>query len=362
LRVLIAGGGTGGHLFPGLAVARALRSRVPDARVSFVGTASGIESRVIPPSGFDLDLIRSGGLKGKSPAAVIRGLVLLPLSGIDAWRVITRRRPDVVVGVGGYSSGPVVAIAALRGIATIVLEQNAVPGVTNRLLAPVVRAAAVNFEDSRAYFGAKASVTGNPVREEFFHVDDAAITSSDVRVLIFGGSQGAHAINVAVSEAAPRLAGSGNAPAINVVCQTGSRDFDMVREAFQRSGVPGRVERFIDAMDREMRQAGLVVARAGATTLAELTAAGRPAILIPLPTATDDHQRKNAEALESAGAAEVIDQRELSGAVLADRIVALARDRERRKRMSTAARRLAKPDAADRIVDIVLRLAEHRVS
>jgi UDP-N-acetylglucosamine--N-acetylmuramyl-(pentapeptide) pyrophosphoryl-undecaprenol N-acetylglucosamine transferase len=362
LRVLIAGGGTGGHLFPGLAVAYALKGRVPDAQISFVGTSAGIEARVVPASGFELDLIRSGGLKGKSAMDVIRGLALLPLSGIDAWGVISRRQPDVVVGVGGYSSGPVVAIAAVRGIATILLEQNAVPGVTNRLLAPLVRAAAVNFDTSLSYFGAKASVTGNPVRKEFSHVDDAAITSSDVRVLIFGGSQGAHAINVAVSEAAPRLARSGNAPAINIVCQTGARDFDMVREAFQRSGVPGRVERFIDAMDREMSDAALVVSRAGATTLAELTAAGRPSILIPLPTAADDHQRKNAEALETAGAAEVIEQRELSGDVLADRIVALARDRERRKQMSAAARRLAKPDAADRIVDIVLRLTEHGVS
>jgi UDP-N-acetylglucosamine--N-acetylmuramyl-(pentapeptide) pyrophosphoryl-undecaprenol N-acetylglucosamine transferase len=362
LRVLIAGGGTGGHLFPGLAVARALKSRIPAAQVSFVGTASGIEARVIPTSGFELDLIRSGGLKGKSAASLVRGLALLPLSGVDAWRVVRRRRPDVVMGVGGYSSGPVVAIAALRGIPTMVLEQNAVPGITNRLLSPLVRAAAVNFEASRAYFGAKASLTGNPVREGFSHVDDSAITSAAVRVLIFGGSQGAHAINVAVSEAAPRLARRGDAPAINVVCQTGGGDFEMVLEAFQRNGVEGRVERFIDAMDREMNEAGLVVSRAGATTLAELTAAGRPSILIPLPTATDDHQRRNAEALETAGAAEVIEQRELSGAVLADRIIALANDRERRKQMSAAARRLARTDAADRIVDIVLGLVEHRVS
>ena len=362
MRVLIAGGGTGGHLFPGLAVARALKSRLPAAQISFVGTVAGIEARVIPSSGFELDFIRSGGLKGKSGFSMLRGLALLPLSAIDAWRLVGRRKPDVVVGVGGYSSGPVVAVAALRGIPTMVLEQNAVPGVTNRLLSPVVRAAAVNFEASRSFFGAKARVTGNPVREGFSHVDDSAITSSDVRVLIFGGSQGAHAINVAVSEAAPRLAGRGDAQAINVVCQTGTRDYEMVREAFERNGVAGRVERFIDAMDREMTQAGLVVSRAGATTLAELTAAGRPSILIPLPTAADDHQRRNAEALATAGAAEVIDQRELSGVVLANRIIALANNRERRRQMSAAARRLAKTDAADRIVDMVLGLVEHRVS
>ena len=360
MRVVIAGGGTGGHLFPGLAVARALKARVPAAQISFAGTAAGIEARVVPPTGFELDLIRSGGLKGKSAAALLRGFGLLPLSAVDAWRVITRRNPDVVIGVGGYSSGPVVGIAAARGIPTLLLEQNAVPGMTNRLLAPLVKSAAVTYDTSLAYFGTKGFVSGNPVREEFLHVTDSAITAASVRVLIFGGSQGAHAINVAVAEAAPRLARPGHAPAISLVCQTGARDYDMVREAFQRSGVQGRVERFIDAMDREVNDAGLIVSRAGATTLAEMTAAGRPAILIPLPTATDDHQRKNAEALRAAGAAEVIEQNNLTGGLLAERILALAADCETRRAMSAAARRLAKPDAAGRIVDAVLKLAGHR--
>ena len=360
MRVVIAGGGTGGHLFPGLAVARALKARVPAAQISFAGTAAGIEARVVPPAGFELDLIRSGGLKGKSAAAFLRGFGLLPLSAVDAWRVITRRKPHVVIGVGGFSSGPVVGIAAARGIPTMLLEQNAVPGITNRLLARLVKSAAVSYDTSLAYFGTKGFVSGNPVREEFLHVTDSAITAASVRVLIFGGSQGAHAINVAVAEAAPRLARPGHPPAISLVCQTGARDYDMVREAFQRSGVQGRVERFIDAMDREVNDAGLIVSRAGATTLAEITAAGRPAILIPLPTATDDHQRKNAEALRTAGAAEVIEQNNLTGELLAKRILALAADGETRRAMSAAARRLAKPDAARRIVDAVLQLAGHR--
>jgi UDP-N-acetylglucosamine--N-acetylmuramyl-(pentapeptide) pyrophosphoryl-undecaprenol N-acetylglucosamine transferase len=284
------------------------------------------------------------------------------LSGVDAWEVISRRRPDVVIGVGGYSSGPVVAVAAARGIATLLLEQNAVPGITNRLLAPLVKSAAVTYESSLAFFGSKGFVSGNPIRQEFLHVDDAAVHADNLGVLIVGGSQGAHAINVAVAEAAERLAGRGDAKAITVVCQTGTRDFDMVREAFQRSGVQGRVERFIDAMDRAVNDAGLIVARAGATTLAEITAAGRPSILIPLPTAADDHQRRNAEALQAAGAAEVIEQKNLTGSVLVDRILALAADKERRAAMSAAARRLARPDAADRIVDVVLRLSGHRAS
>jgi UDP-N-acetylglucosamine--N-acetylmuramyl-(pentapeptide) pyrophosphoryl-undecaprenol N-acetylglucosamine transferase len=356
LRVVIAGGGTGGHLFPGLAVARALKARVPSSQISFAGTATGIEARVIPTSEFELDVIRSGGLKGKSIGALVRGLVLLPLSALDAWRLISRRRPDVVIGVGGYSSGPVIGIAVARGIPALLMEQNAQPGITNRLLAPFVQSAAVTYEASLQYFGKKGFLSGNPIRQEFLHVDDRAVHAANVGVLIVGGSQGAHAINVAVAEAAPRLARAGDAQAISVVCQTGVRDFELVHEAFQRSGVQGRVERFIDAMDREMKAAGLIVSRAGATTLAEITAAGRPSILIPLPTAADDHQRKNAEALRAAGAAEVIEQADLTGDVLADRILALAADREMRQRMSVGARRLAKPDAAERIVDAVVKL------
>ena len=365
MRVVIAGGGTGGHLFPGLAVARALKKRRPESEISFAGTAAGIEARVIPPTGFGLDLIRSAGLKGKSVTALLRGAALVPLGGVDAWRLISRRRPHIVIGVGGYSSGPVVAIAALRGIPTMVLEQNAVPGLTNRSLAWFVRRAAVTYEASLKYFGEKAFVSGNPVRQEFLEVDDdpshdAAINASRVRVLVFGGSQGAHAINMAMVEAAPRLAAA--AETVDLVCQTGTRDYEVVRAAFERHGVQGRVERFIDAMDREMKAAGLVVSRAGATTLAEITAAGRPAILIPLPTATDDHQRHNARALETAGAAELMEQSDLTGDRLADRVIALARDSERRRRMSAAARQLAKPHAADDIVAAVIELTERRQS
>ena len=362
MRVVIAGGGTGGHLFPGLAVARALKARVPSAQISFAGTSTGIEARVIPASEFELDVIRSGGLKGKSAAVLARGLGLLPLSAIDAWRLISKRRPDVVIGVGGYSSGPVVGIAVVRGIPALLMEQNAQPGITNRLLAPFVQSAAVTYEASLQYFGTKGFLSGNPVRQEFLNVDDISVNAADVRVLIVGGSQGAHAINVAVSQAAPGLAGGGHAPAISVVCQTGTRDFDMVNEAFQRSGVQGRVERFIDAMDREVKAAGLIVSRAGATTLAEITAAGRPSILIPLPTAADDHQLKNAQALQAAGAAELIEQKDLTADLLVSRIFALAADAEKRKQMSMAARRLAKPDAAERIVDAVIGLAERRAS
>jgi UDP-N-acetylglucosamine--N-acetylmuramyl-(pentapeptide) pyrophosphoryl-undecaprenol N-acetylglucosamine transferase len=356
LRIVIAGGGTGGHLYPGIAVAREILARRSEAQVSFAGTAAGIEARVVPREGFALDLIRSGGLKGKGPGARARGLALLPVSLVDAWRVVSRRRPDLVIGVGGYSSGPVTLVASLRRIPTLVLEQNAVPGLTNRLLAPIVDLAAVTYESSVPYFRGKAFVAGNPIRAEFLRlsVPSSAAAAADVRVLVFGGSQGSHAINVALSEAAPALAAA--AARCELVVQTGARDLDMVRRAFGRAGLPARVEPYFDEMDREMSRADLVVCRAGATTLAEVTAAGRAAILIPLPTATDDHQRQNAEVLREAGAAEVIEQRDLTGPVLAGRVLALAGDPARRRVMAAAARRLARPDAAARIVDRALAL------
>src|SRR5688572_4639101 len=200
MRLLIAGGGTGGHLYPGIAVARELLRRVPDAEVTFVGTAQGIEARVIPREGLALDMIRSAGLKGKSLATVARGVSLLPLSAFDAWNVISRRRASVVIGLGGYSSAPVVMLAALRGIRTLVMEQNAIPGFANRRLALVVDAAAVTYEESIPYFGSKAFVSGNPVRPEFFEEahEHAISPPAAARVLVFGGSQGAHAINVAM--------------------------------------------------------------------------------------------------------------------------------------------------------------------
>jgi UDP-N-acetylglucosamine--N-acetylmuramyl-(pentapeptide) pyrophosphoryl-undecaprenol N-acetylglucosamine transferase len=357
LWILIAGGGTGGHLYPGIAVAREVMTRVPGATVTFVGTAAGIESRVVPREGFALDVIRSAGLKGKSLASLARGMSLLPASAIDAWSVISRRRPRVVLGVGGYSSGPVVALAAVRGIPTLLMEQNAAPGLTNRLLAPLVSAAAVTYEESLAAFGKKAFVSGNPVRPEFFGEanEQPGSPPGAARVLVFGGSQGAHAINMAMVEAAARLVAA--APGLEITHQTGERDLEVVRDGYRRAGLHARVEPFLFAMDREMKSADVVVSRSGATTLAELTAARRASILVPFPAATDDHQRKNAEALVRQGAAQMVDQRELNGERLAAELLALVSDQGRRQRMADAAGRMAKPDAARLIVDKVLELA-----
>ena len=356
LRVVIAGGGTGGHLYPGIAVAHELRRRQPDAQITFAGTARGIEARVIPREGFELDTLRSVGLKGTSLAARLRGLLLIPLSAIDAWSILSRRTPNLVIGVGGYSSGPVVAIAALRRIPTLLLEQNAVPGLTNRLLAPAVSAAAVTFESTASFFGRRAIVTGNPVRAEFVSegVAPGVRDPGPPRVLIFGGSQGAHAINMAMVEAAPKLAAYPGGMAITH--QTGERDLELVRDGYRRAGLEARVEPFLFTMDREIRSADLVVCRAGATTIAELTAAGRAAVLVPLPTAADDHQRKNAEVLGQAGAADVMEQRNLSGAALAGRIAELVSNPGRLDAMAAAARKMGRPDAANVIANKAIEL------
>jgi len=378
VRVLIAGGGTGGHLYPGIALARELMRRDRSTEVTFVGTAQGIEARVLPRERFVLDLIRVAGLKGKSRRERARGFLLLPVAAADAWRVLSKRRPDVVIGVGGFASGPVLALAAARGYPTMLLEQNALPGLTNRLLARVVRAAAVNFETALAYFPRTGFVAGNPVRPEFFPAqteeanDDTnpfdPIDSAPgvdlaqgrqprdaARILIFGGSQGAHAINVAMVAAASRLAASGIRLAITH--QTGERDLDLVRAAYANAGLAARVEAFIYEIDREMKAADVVICRAGATTLAELAASGTPAILVPLPNSTDDHQRRNAEVVARAGAAVALEERELTGDTLAAAITGLVGDAKRRHRMATAARQLARPDAAQRIADRVEQLA-----
>ena len=360
LRIVVAGGGTGGHLYPGIAVARELLTRRPDAQITFAGTARGIESRIVPREGFALDLIRSRGLKGKSFSERLAGAVVVPSSLIDAWRIVSDRRPQLVMGVGGYSSGPVVLVAALRGIPTMLIEQNAVPGLTNRLLARVVRAAAVAFEATLPFFGPKGFVSGNPVRPEFVVPGPAARapvdTTRSVGVLVFGGSQGAHAINVAMAEAASEL--SRGHPSVRVTHQTGERDVELVRSAYRTAGLDAEVEPFLYDMGRRMSAADLVVSRAGATTIAEIAAAGRPAILIPLPGATDDHQRRNAEVLARSGAADMLLQTAATGLELARRIQALAADAELRARMSDAARLHARPDAARTIVDRALALLD----
>jgi UDP-N-acetylglucosamine--N-acetylmuramyl-(pentapeptide) pyrophosphoryl-undecaprenol N-acetylglucosamine transferase len=362
LAVVIAGGGTGGHLYPGLAVAEELQRQVPGAIVTFAGTARGLEARVVPQMGLILDVIRSAGLKGKGLSSRMRGVALLAPGFWDAWRILSRRRPHVVVGVGGYSSGPVVFVAALRGIPTLVLEQNAVPGLTNRLLSRVVRSAALTYEEALPYFRGRGFVAGNPVRAEFFVTSARTAPSADDgrdarrrRVLILGGSQGAHAINLAMVAAAPELVRQH--AGLQLVHQTGDRDISRVRTAYAESGVQARAAPFLDHVADEMREADLVVCRAGATTLAELAAVGRAAVLVPFPAATDDHQRKNARVLAGAGAAALVEQQDLSSGRLAQVVGGLLADEERLGTMAAAMSRFARPDAARHIVARLLTLA-----
>lgn len=356
-RVLFAGGGTGGHLFPGIAVARALVRRHRRARVAFAGTGRGIEARVLALEGFDFEPLRSAGLAGKSPRAVARAAALAPLTLFDAARVLRRVRPDLVIGLGGYSAGPVVLLAALAGRSTMLLEQNAVPGMTNRLLAPVVQAAAVSFETAAPGFGARAFVSGNPVREGFFDVArvDRSGRAGRPTVLVLGGSQGARVLNTALAAGAEALAAMPGG--VRVIHQTGEADRGRVRCAYRRAGLEARVEAFFETVHEEMRAADLVVCRAGATTLAEVAAAGLPAVMVPLPTAANDHQRRNAAAFAAAGAAEVVEEAELERRLVPG-LIALAGDRGRRAAMAAAAARMARPDAAEKVLQRAEQLLE----
>lgn len=360
LRVLIAAGGTGGHIFPGLAVARELQRRDPEVAILFVGTARGLETRVVPGEGFPLELIDVAGLKRVGVTRALRSLAQLPRSLWQARALIRRFRPDVVIGVGGYASGPVMLWAVLSGLPTMVIEPNAYPGFTNRLLARWIRRAAIGFPEAASYFHGKAVVTGNPVRPEFFHIAEqnrpGARTGGAFHLLIVGGSQGAHAINQAVIAVLPPLLEKYRQ--LTVTHQTGERDWTWARLAYE--SIEGRerlhVRAFIDHMAEEVARADLIICRAGAMTVAELTAAGKPAILIPLPTAADDHQRKNAEALGRQGAARCLLQSELTPERLMEEISAFLANPHRLTTMAEASRRLARPDAARKIVDLVYEL------
>jgi UDP-N-acetylglucosamine--N-acetylmuramyl-(pentapeptide) pyrophosphoryl-undecaprenol N-acetylglucosamine transferase len=365
--VLIAAGGTGGHIFPGVAVARELRRRDPNVALLFVGTARGLETRVIPQEGFNLELIEIAGLNRVGLKAMIRSLLMLPRSFMQSLAVLGRFRPGLVIGVGGYAAGPIMLMAVLKRIPTLIIEPNAYPGFTNRVLARMVRAAAVGFPAAASYFHGKAVVTGNPVRPEFLQLTSQPPNSpksagSDVHVLIFGGSQGSHAINVAAIAALPVLLL--NHGRLTVTHQTGENDLSLARAAYESLSQHDRVhaQPFIHPFAHELARADFVVCRAGAMTLAELAAAGKPALLVPLPTAADDHQRKNAEALAQQGAARCIVQSELTPERLVEEISRLIEHPEQLASMAAAMRRLAHADAAQKIVDLAYQAMEPQIA
>jgi len=351
MKVLIAAGGTGGHIYPGIAVANEIMTRDADSEVLFVGTARGLEKKIVPENNFQLSLINSAGLKNVGFMGKIKGLSVLPRSFIEARKIIRQFRPHVVVGAGGYVSGPVLMSAAIMGVPNLVMDSNALPGFTNRRLARFIDKAALTFEDALPFFGNKGVVTGNPVRREFFDVKPKE-RSEKFHVLIFGGSQGAHAINIAVKDALPLLAESGER--LSITHQTGEGDFEETLAAYAAfENLESVVMPFISDIVVEFERADLIICRAGATTCAELAAAGKASLMIPLPTAADDHQRKNAEALERVGAAKMLLQHNLSGETLAAEICGFIDDPAVIAEMETAAKGLGHPDAAERTVDII---------
>ncbi|HEY7317673.1 MAG TPA: undecaprenyldiphospho-muramoylpentapeptide beta-N-acetylglucosaminyltransferase [Candidatus Binatia bacterium] len=347
MRVIFAGGGTGGHLFPGLAVARELQQRDSMTEILFVGTEQGIEARVLPHEGFKFETIPVRGLKGRGLRGLLDAAWGIPASCFRSLAIIRNFRPDLMIGLGGYASGPVLLAGRLRGIACAIMEQNLHPGFTNKLLGRFVDRVFTSYRESAAYFPAsKVLMMGNPVRWR----DLPAVKRSDkFMLLIFGGSAGAHRINLAVVEALQKL--TDVAAGLQIMHQTGQADFPAVKAAYDSLPFEAEVLPFIERMDEAYARADLILCRAGATTVAELTVFGKAAILVPYPYAIYDHQRGNAQALQSQGAAEMILDQQLSGDLLAERIRAYISDRPRIARMATAARNMGRPEAAARIVD-----------
>ena len=358
MKVLIAAGGTGGHIYPGIAVAKEIVRRDAVSEVLFVGTTRGLETKIVPDNGFQLSLINSAGLKNVGLIGKLKGLAVLPRSFLEARTLLKEFKPDVVVGAGGYVSGPVLMIASLMRIPTLVMDSNALPGFTNRRLAMFVDKAALTFEEALPYFGKKGVVTGNPVRKEFFEIPPRE-NDGMIRILVFGGSQGSRAINQAMMRALPLL--EVHRDKLWITHQTGPSDLEEVRAFYQLDEWTRSFEvvPYISDMASVFAKSDLVVCRAGATTCAELAAAGRASIMIPLPTAADDHQRKNAEAMQAAGAAMVVLQEDSfqTSSNLGGAIKLFTWEPEKIAAASAAAKRMGKPRATEDTVDLIEKLA-----
>jgi UDP-N-acetylglucosamine--N-acetylmuramyl-(pentapeptide) pyrophosphoryl-undecaprenol N-acetylglucosamine transferase len=351
MRLLIAGGGTGGHLFPGVAIAEELRAREPDAAIKFVGTRRGIEARVLPDLGWDLELIEVSGLKTVGAAGAVKGVFRLPRALWQARRIVKAFKPDAVIGVGGYASGPVVLAAKLRGIPTAICEQNSIPGLTNKLLGKVVRNVFLSFDESKRFFKPKKIVmSGNPVRRDLVQKLLAAApqTRDAVHVLVVGGSQGAVAVNELAAQALSSIA---RETSLRITHQTGEKDLEPTTKRYRDAGVTAECSAFIKDMAAAYQHADLIIGRAGATTVAELAIAGKPAIFIPYPFAADNHQELNAREMADKGAALMFRQAELTADKLADALRPLLTNAAKRTEMGAAMKQLAKPGAAAAVID-----------
>ena len=361
MRLLIAGGGTGGHLFPGIAVAEEFLSRDSANEVLFVGTDRGIEFRAVPAAGYRLELISAAGIRGKGSFSQIKGALMMLYGYSQSRRILKEFRPDLVLGVGGYASLPMVLASRGMQIPRFIHEQNAIPGMTNKLLARFADRVFITLEESARFFPKdNVLLTGNPLRRQILEKAADAVTGEPrsggkgrFRLLVFGGSQGAHAINMAMMAALPFLERTKDK--LEIVHQTGVKDAEEVAEAYRRHGFDGVAKQFIDDMAAAYQKADLIVCRAGATTIAEVTATAKACIFIPFPNAVDDHQRRNAEALLKKQACFMLLEQELNGEKLAGMITELISDPDTIARTGKMAFSLARLDAARIIVDEMMK-------
>lgn len=358
--MIIAGGGTGGHLFPGIAIAEEFLRRNPSHRILFIGTERGLEKKILGGLGLPLRTIRVEGIKGRRPMQTAGALAKIPGSLVASFRILHEFRPDIVVGVGGYASGPTVLASRLMGVKTAIAEQNAFPGLTNRILGRITDRIFLAFSASQQWFPKnRTMVTGNPIRAAFLVERPEERKNRPLfTILIFGGSQGAHAINRIVGEALDDLLHLKDR--LCFIHQTGESDREMVADAYRKRGFTAEVSPFIMDMAAAYREADLLLCRAGATSIAEITAGGKASILIPFPFAVNDHQTRNADVLSRAGAAEVIAEKDLNGLLLATLMERLYRNPEAIRNMGASAAKLGNPNAAKDIVSACLALLEYR--
>lgn len=365
MKIVIAGGGTGGHIFPALAVAKELEKTIPDLKVTFVGTTRGLEARVIPKAGYDLRFIRSEGIVGKNIFNTVKSILKIPLSLRDSRDLLRELEPDLVLGVGGYSSGPLVLCAKMLGIPAIIHEQNTLPGLANKLLGKFVDTVAVTYHESMKYFPqGRTYLTGNPIREDILKGDresgyrNFSLDRERFTLFVFGGSAGASSINKAVSEALVYLESLKDR--IQFLHQTGERDCDAMKEVYRSKGFKGTVIPFAYEMAEAYAVADLIISRAGATTLAELTACGKAAILVPYPYAAANHQEINARKLWDMGSAQMLLDRDLNGKTLADLIKHLIEDPDAIGEMERISKSLGSSDAARKVVELIMGLLKKK--
>ncbi|MGH9341905.1 MAG: undecaprenyldiphospho-muramoylpentapeptide beta-N-acetylglucosaminyltransferase [Acidobacteriota bacterium] len=352
-KVLFAGGGTGGHIYMAVAIAHELRERNPQTEIRFVGTKRGMEKNILPQLGFELQLIDIGGLKNVGLSRIASTLLRLPASLVASWKLVRSYAPTVIVGLGGYSSGPVIVAGKLMRFPCLLIEPNVRAGLTNRWLKPWVDRAAVAFEETARGFGCKARLTGIPIRREFHAIREDVSSQGPLRLLAFGGSQGSHAINRLLCDALPHLAGG----RVSIMHQTGPSDWEWVRQRYREAGFEAEVIEFIEDMPARFSRSDLIISRSGASSVAEIAASGRAALLIPFPRAADDHQRRNAEALAKRNAALVLEEEQTSGLELATTVLQLADDRTRLRAMAQSSRALAQPESTGKVIELMEEIA-----